>query len=110
LRNQAKESIRQYVTEQYQLCLTALDAIIKHAFNILETSPDNREKMQAMELFEDIHLVKMELLYTATTIDSALHYSESSSNNRGIMLALLDSTTDATSNDDCNNSGDGIKM
>ena len=57
-----------------------VDAIIKHAFNILETSPDNREKMQAMELFEDIHLVKMELLYTATTIDSALHYSESSSN------------------------------
>jgi predicted transcriptional regulator len=48
LRNQAKESIREYVTEhlpeQYQVCLTALDAIIKRAFDILETSPDNREK------------------------------------------------------------------
>jgi predicted transcriptional regulator len=53
LRNQAKESIKEYVTEhlpeQYQICLTALDAIIKRAFEILETSPDNREKLQAME-------------------------------------------------------------
>jgi hypothetical protein len=47
LRSQAKESIKEYVTEhlpeQYQVCLTALDAIIKRAFDILETSPDNRK-------------------------------------------------------------------
>jgi transposase len=51
LRSQAKENIKEYVTEhlpeQYQVCLTALDAIIKRAFDILETSPDNREKLQA---------------------------------------------------------------
>jgi transcriptional regulator len=50
LRNQAKETIREYIIEhlpeQYQVCLTALDAIIKRAFDILETSPDNREKLQ----------------------------------------------------------------
>jgi predicted transcriptional regulator len=78
LREQAKESIKEYVTEhlpeQYQVCLTALDAIIKRAFDILETSPDNREKLQAMELFKDTHLVKLELLSNATTIDSALNY------------------------------------
>ena len=55
LRNQAKESIKEYVIEylpeQYQICLTAIDAIIKCAFDTLETSPDNREKLQAMELF-----------------------------------------------------------
>jgi hypothetical protein len=44
------------------------------AFDILETSDDNREKLQAMELFKDTHLVKPELLSNATTIDSALHY------------------------------------
>jgi predicted DNA-binding protein YlxM (UPF0122 family) len=81
LREQAKESIRDYVTEhlpeQYQVCLTALDAIIKRAFDILETSPDNREKLQAMELFKDTHLVKLELLSNATTIDSALNYISS---------------------------------
>jgi predicted transcriptional regulator len=78
LRKQAKESIKEYVTEhlpeQYQICLTALDKIIKHAFEISQTSHDNREKLQAMELFKDTHLVKLELLSNATTIDSALHY------------------------------------
>ena len=48
LRSQAKESIKEYVTEhlpeQYQVCLTALEEIIKCAFEILETSPDNRAK------------------------------------------------------------------
>jgi predicted transcriptional regulator len=81
LRNQAKESIKEYVTEhlpeQYQVCLIALDEIIKRAFDILETSDDNREKLQAMELFKDTHLVKLELLSNATTIDSALSYIRS---------------------------------
>src|SRR5919198_326272 len=66
LREQAKGTIREYVTEhlpeQYQVCLSALDTILKHAFEILETSSDNREKLQAMELFKDTHLVKLELL------------------------------------------------
>ena len=78
LRKQAKESIKEYVTEhlpeQYQICLTALDSIIKYAFEILQNSHDNREKLQAMELFKDTHLVKLELLSNATTIDRALNY------------------------------------
>jgi transcriptional regulator len=44
---QAKESIKEYVTEylpeQYQVCLTALDEIIKRAFDILENSHDKRD-------------------------------------------------------------------
>jgi transcriptional regulator len=60
LHEQAKENIREYVTEhlpeQYQVCLSALDTILKHAFEILQTSDDNREKLQAMELFKDTHL------------------------------------------------------
>jgi transcriptional regulator with XRE-family HTH domain len=79
LRNQAKESIKEYVTEhlpeQYQICLTALDTILKHAYEILGTSDDNREKLQAMELFKDTHLIKLELLSNATTIDSSLNYT-----------------------------------
>jgi hypothetical protein len=78
LRDQAKETIREYVTEhlheQYNVCLTALDAIIRRAFDILETSSYNREKLQAMELFKDTHLVKLELLSNATTIHNALSY------------------------------------
>jgi transcriptional regulator len=40
LREQAKGTIKEYTTEylpeQYQVCLTALDEIIKRAFEILE--------------------------------------------------------------------------
>ena len=53
------------------------DTILKHAFEILQTSEDNREKLQAMELFKDTHMVKLELLSNATTIDSALNYIRS---------------------------------
>jgi predicted transcriptional regulator len=56
LRNQAKESIKEYVTEhlpeQYHVCLSALDTILKHSFEILQTSEDNREKLHAMEVFK----------------------------------------------------------
>jgi transposase len=81
LREQAKGIIKEYATdhlpEQYQVCLVALDSIIKRAFDIIETSDDNREKLQAMELFKNTHLVKLELLSNATTIDSALNYIKS---------------------------------
>jgi transposase len=81
LREQAKGTIKEYVTEhlpeQYQVCLAALDEIIKRAFDILEHSHDDREKLQAMELFKDTHLVKLELLSNATTIDCALNYIRS---------------------------------
>src|ERR687888_1642648 len=81
LRYQAKESIKEYVTEhlpeQYQVCLSALDTILKHAYEILQTTDDNREKLQAMELFKGTHLIKLELLSNATTIDSALNYIRS---------------------------------
>jgi hypothetical protein len=49
----------------------------KHAFEILETSDDNREKLRTMELFKDTYLVKLELLSNALIIDSALNYIRS---------------------------------
>ena len=104
LRQQAKESIKEYVTEhlpeQYQVCLTALDTILKHAFEILQTSDDNREKLQAMELFKYTHLVKLELLSNATTIDSALNYIKNKQQEQH-KRPVLDSTT---TNDNNNNS------
>jgi hypothetical protein len=46
----------------------------KIAFVIMQRSNDNRERLQAMQLFKDTHLVKLELLSNDTTIDSALNY------------------------------------
>jgi hypothetical protein len=81
LREQAKENIKEYVTqhlpEQYQVYLAALDTALKNAFVIMTKSDDNREKIHAMELFKDTHLVKLELLSNATTIESALNYIKS---------------------------------
>ena len=102
LRSQAKESIKEYTTdhlpEQYQVCLVALDSIIKRAFDILETSPDNREKLQAMEQFKGAHLVKLELLSNATTIDSALNYIKNKQQQQKRLE--LDSTSNDNDVDD----------
>jgi hypothetical protein len=81
LREQAKENIKEYTTqhlpEQYQVCLAALDTVLKNAFVIMTKSDDNREKLQAMQLFKDTHITKLELLSNSTTIDSALNFIRS---------------------------------
>jgi hypothetical protein len=107
LRNQAKESIKEYVTEhlpeQYQVCLCALDTILKHAFEILETSDDNREKLRAMELFKDTYLVKLELLSNALIIDSALNYIRSKQQEQQHNRLALDAPVNDNNNSDDNN-------
>jgi hypothetical protein len=52
-----------------------------------------------MELFKDTHLVKLELLSNATTIDSALNYirSKQEQQKKG---QDLDSTSDGNNDDD----------
>jgi hypothetical protein len=81
LREQAKDTIKEYATDhlpaQYQVCLAALDTILQSAFVIQQRSNDNREKLQAMQLFKDTHITKLELLSNATTIDSALNFIRS---------------------------------
>jgi transcriptional antiterminator len=103
LREQAKENIKEYVTqhlpEQYQICLSALDTVLKNAFVIMTKSEDDREKLQAIQLFKDTHLVKLELLSNATTIDSALHYIRTKQQQQ--------SKKDLDSPDDSNGNGDG---
>jgi hypothetical protein len=78
-----------------------LDTILKHAFDILETSPDNIEKLQAMELFKDTHLIKLELLSNATTIDNALQYirNKQQEQQHSKKHLSLDSTTHDDSSD-----------
>jgi hypothetical protein len=86
LREQAKETIKEYATDylpaQYQVCLVALDSTIKRAFDIFKEAVDNREKLQALDLFKDTHLVKLELLSNATIIDHALEYIRSKQQHR----------------------------
>jgi hypothetical protein len=60
------------------------------------------KKLQAMELFKDTHLVKLELLSNATTIDSALNYirNKQQEEQHKRQLAL-----DSTSNDNSSDNG-----
>jgi hypothetical protein len=81
LREQAKQSIKEYTTEllpqQYQVCLSALDTILKNTFIMMQKTDDNREKLAALELFKGTHITKLELLANSTTIDQALEYIRS---------------------------------
>jgi hypothetical protein len=70
-----------------------------HAYEILQTSDDNREKLQAMELFKNTHLVKLELLSNATTIDSALNYIRSKQQQK--RLGLDSTSSDNSNSSDC---------
>jgi hypothetical protein len=78
LREQAKEDIHKYATDflpsQFQICLAALDIIIKRAYQMISTAKDHREELLAMEMFQNAHTQKLELLSSATTIDSALEF------------------------------------
>jgi hypothetical protein len=71
----------------------------KHAFEVLQESDDNREKLQAIGLFKDTHLVKLELLSNATIIDSALNYIRSKQEHEQYKKNL---TSDLTDNEDNN--------
>jgi cobalamin biosynthesis protein CobT len=66
-----------HLPEQYALALYALDTILKNAFEIMQNANDNREKLQALQLFKDTHLEKLSLLSNATTIEHALGYIRS---------------------------------
>ena len=55
-------------------------------------------KLHAMELFKDTHLVKLELLFNATTIDSALNYIRSKQSQQHVQHKKL--ASDLTINDD----------
>jgi hypothetical protein len=79
-----------------RLYLSALDTILKYAFEILQGAHDNREKVAALELFKDTHLVKLELLSNATTIDSALNYIRNKQRQKELALH----STTVTNNDD----------
>jgi hypothetical protein len=66
----------------------------------LETLADNREKLQAMNLFKDTHLVKLELLSNAIIIDSALNYIRSKQSQHKKRQGLDSSTSDDNNTDD----------
>jgi predicted DNA-binding protein YlxM (UPF0122 family) len=62
LRNQTKQTIKEYVTEylpeQYRICLAVLDAIIKRTIDILENSADNK-LMMGQKSLNHVQIISM---------------------------------------------------
>jgi hypothetical protein len=78
LNQQAKNSMKEFLTEvfpgQFEICLAALDSIIDRSYKILSTTEDNRERLQAMDMYKSTHITKLELIGSSMTIDQALNY------------------------------------
>src|ERR1041385_827603 len=62
LRQQAKDNIKEYIDErlpeEYEKCLVGLTAITKEAWNIAQSTEDNREKIQALSLAKECYSMK----------------------------------------------------
>ncbi|MGA9171579.1 MAG: hypothetical protein WBZ20_15680 [Nitrososphaeraceae archaeon] len=60
LRQQAKSNIKKYIDErlpeEYEKCLTGLNAITKEAWNTAHNTEDNKERIQALSLAKECYL------------------------------------------------------
>jgi hypothetical protein len=67
LRKEARETIREYTTEQLPLQLktsiVATQNVIKEYWDISQNAKDNKEKIQALEHYLDCHIRLWTLLY-----------------------------------------------
>ena len=77
LRQQAKDDIRKYITEQvpfeYKKTLPGLEGIIKNMANIIVRSTDNKEVMQASGIKMQALNMKMELVSSANLLEEAIN-------------------------------------
>jgi predicted transcriptional regulator len=78
LRQQAKENIKKYIDErlpeEYEKCLTGLNAITKEAWNTAQNTEDKREKIQALSLAKECYSMKLDLLTNATVVNDAIRF------------------------------------
>jgi hypothetical protein len=78
LRQQAKTNIKKYIDEglpeEYEKCLTGLNAITKEAWNTAQNTEDKREKIQALSLAKECYSMKLDLLTNATVVNDAIRF------------------------------------
>jgi hypothetical protein len=76
LRQQAKDDIRKYITEQvpfeYKKTLAGLEGIIKQMSNIITKAMDNKEIMQASGIKMQALNMKMEMVSGANLVEEAI--------------------------------------
>jgi transposase len=79
LRRQAKEKIRNFIDEdlpnEYNKTLVGLNAILKEAWTASRNAT-GKDKIQALELAQKAYQMKLELLASATVVQSAVKFVE----------------------------------
>ena len=83
LRSRAKEEIKLHINEklpeEYQLCITGINEVLKIAWYMANKLPqDNRLKLQALSLANDCYKYKMDLLTNASVLSDAIKFVEGS--------------------------------
>ena len=79
LRSRAKEEIKLHINEklpeEYQLCITGINEVLKIAWYMANKLPqDNRLKLQALSLANDCYKYKMDLLTNASVLSDAIKF------------------------------------
>src|ERR671927_353205 len=84
LRQQAKSNIKRYIDErlpeEYEKCLTGLNAITKEAWNTAQNTEDKREEIHALSLAKECYSMKLDLLTNATVVDDAIRFVSNRTN------------------------------
>jgi hypothetical protein len=71
LRDEAKESIRDYTTRrlplQIRICFTALECILRRLWEISQSAQEDKDKLKALEMYQWTHLRILTLLREGPT-------------------------------------------
>jgi hypothetical protein len=86
IREQCKDNIKKYIDDklpqEYEKCLTGLTAILKEAWNMVQETNDERERIHALQLAKDCYEMKLDLLTNATVVETAIKFVSINFKNR----------------------------
>ena len=78
IKKQAKFHLKSYIEEklpsEFEASNVGLTAILKEAWNVAQTTEDNREKIQALSLCKDVYSSRVDLLTNMNVIDDVIKF------------------------------------
>ncbi len=98
LRQQSKERIRTHLEDRlpfaFETCLTRLEASMRQANEILNSTEDKRTKLQAIQIINDSTSKYMDLLTHTGTVEAAMSYAEKKANRHVSDISTKKDKTD----------------
>lgn len=85
IKSQARATIQSYVQErlptEINASLCGLSSVLKEAWNVVRTTQDNREKINALSLCKETYSVRTDLLTNMNLVEDALRLISHKKNN-----------------------------